>query len=713
MANIIKTIVSVVKHFVGTGYTHLSKTDRTIDALKTEKTILAGHQYFPNFIETNAVYIDKTKYIFKLLESNTNQCFLSRPRRFGKSLLISTMKELFLGNKQLFKGLYVYDTYDFTPYPIIHIDFSKLRYSKNSTLEDTLNIELNEIADTYNVTLKYGIFLHDLIKALYEKFNRKVVILVDEYDKPIVGHLKNTDEDKQKRNENRDYLKSFFGPLKGLEEMIHFIFITGVSKFSKVSIFSELNNLTDLTFNSEYAAITGYTQEEMAFYFIHHIPKLAQKEGLGNKALLDKIKFWYDGYSWDGINFVYAPFSISNLFKILEFNNYWFESGTLTFLVDVIENLKQGKLSFHSFESYQLLNVDTEKYDIGDIRLMPLLFQSGYLSVYEKYEGTIKVRFPNHEVRSSFMQYLFEQIADENIEQFDFLRKSICSCNIDKMMESIKRIMATIPYQILEKKENVYHSHFYTILKTINDNTQSEVSTNMGRIDTVMESADATFIFEFKMQSAREGIRQIKKNKYAKGYFHRNKKVFLIGVKFSNSARNIVDYTYELAIEKELIAWQNKEKACTDKIVIMYSHHDEQLKDQILVHVQTLKRHGIQLFDDITFDELEIKQTLSSAKIAIVLLSPHLLASNLLQSDVMTDLSKNHQKGTIAIFPMSIKPCAYKTLGWLENININDKPLSTLSCNEQDEIVAERVEQMSIFLAQALTHNSRPSDEST
>jgi len=512
---------------------------------KHPKQILTNTHNFSKFRSNNYIYVDKTRFIYQLLENDMTQCFLSRPRRFGKSLLINMMIEMFSGNKKLFKGLYIYDKYDFKPYPVIHLTFTKLEYDKSlephMSLYYALTKYLGRLAKKHQIPIPDGPYLGSMIEDFSEKTNSPVVLLIDEYDKPLLRYIKEPDT----RERVLDILKDLFSPLKDLTENLKFLFITGVSKFSQVSIFSDLNNLDDLTLHKDYSTIAGFTQQEIDYYFKDYINLLAEKLEKTSAEIKTQIKEWYDGYSWDGKQFVYAPFSISHLFKNCEFNNYWFSSATPSFLIDVINELKAGNLSLRSFESHQMLNTDMEKYGIGNINLMPFLFQSGYLSIYDIQMNSLKVRIPNMEVRMSFYQHLFEQFSSNNLKHLDTLYQAICERNIEKMMTHIKNIIASIPYQILENKEKVYHSHVYTILKTINNNTHSEISTNLGRIDTVMETPDTVYIFEFKMKSAESGIKQIKTNRYAESYLNKSKDIILIGVKFSESDRNISDYKYE------------------------------------------------------------------------------------------------------------------------------------------------------------------------
>jgi len=533
---------------IGLGLIEKKKSKTRYFEYNQPSQILIDTHHFEDFRKNNFIYVDKTKFVYQLLNNNMSQCFLSRPRRFGKSLLITMMKELFSANKELFKGLYVYDKYDFKPYPVIHLPFTSLDYDITLPTEISIYKALTnyfaQIAEEKQVPSPEGPYLGKLVKNLYKKYQAPVVILIDEYDKPLLRFIK----DAEKRNKVRSCLRDVFSSLKDLTNIIKFLFITGVSKFTKVSIFSDLNNLTDLTMLSDYSQIAGFTQQELEHYFKNFIILLAKKEGKTKEEILEQVKLWYNGYSWDGKSFVYTPFSISKLFKHMEFKNYWFSSATPTFLIDVIDELKNGKVDFRDFESYHMFNDDFEKYEIENIRLLPFLFQSGYLSVYNVEQDNIKIRFPNKEVRTSFFQYLFEEFSMINPKNFNKLFHAIHKSDINEIIKVLKSILATIPYQILEKKEKVYHSHVYTILKTIHENTYSEVSTNLGRIDTLMETQNAVFIFEFKMKSAEQGIKQIKAKKYADGFFNKGKKIFLIGVKFSDTDRNIDEFKYEVAV---------------------------------------------------------------------------------------------------------------------------------------------------------------------
>ncbi|MFN0203737.1 MAG: AAA family ATPase, partial [Bacteroidia bacterium] len=284
-----------------------------------------GIQTFSEVIRHNAVYVDKTAHILSLLTSNTKKSyFLSRPRRFGKSLLISTLKALFEGKQPLFQGLYIYDKMEWKTYPIIHLSMSDINF-ENLGLEKALKLECNRLAKKENVELVGNKSpLRELLEALYLKYEQQVVILIDEYDKPIIHGLEAGNSSEAEKN--RDIMKSFYGGLKDADAQLRFLFITGVSKFAKVSIFSDLNHLTDISLDENYATLCGYTQEELEHYFPQGIEKLAKKYGMTQERCLAKIKDWYDGFSWDGENFMYNPFSTLQLFSSSQFSNYWFST---------------------------------------------------------------------------------------------------------------------------------------------------------------------------------------------------------------------------------------------------------------------------------------------------------------------------------------------------------------------------------------------------
>jgi Predicted AAA-ATPase len=292
------------------------------------KYLSLGRQEFSNLINENLIYVDKTEYIFRLITEG-RAYFLSRPRRFGKSLLVNTLKEIFLGNQHYFKDLWIENKIEWKKYPVIQLDMASLDY-REQTLLVALQKKLHRIADSYQIPLEITTpkeMFENLITQLFEQTQQQVVILIDEYDKPIIDYLHNIPQ----AEENREALKNLYSTLKPTDKYLKFVFITGVSKFAKVSIFSDLNHLTDITLDKDYAKMLGYTQNELEFYFADKLKSAATSLELTEKELLEKVKYWYNGYSWDAKSTVYNPFSVQNFLLQEKFSNFWFSTGTPTF----------------------------------------------------------------------------------------------------------------------------------------------------------------------------------------------------------------------------------------------------------------------------------------------------------------------------------------------------------------------------------------------
>jgi len=516
------------------------------------KNLPIGIQTFEELIREGYVYVDKTKLIHDLFAKGGKYYFFSRPRRFGKSVLISTLAELFRGNKELFKGLWIYDQIEWASYPVIHIDFSLINFESPEELKKSLGKFLKDTAISFGVQLEdkihYKESFIELIKKLSSK--EKVVILIDEYDKPILEFLEKGKI--ETAYEIRAVLKSFYSVIKGADPFIRFVFITGVSKFSRVSIFSDLNNLNDITLSDKFSTLVGYTEPELHHYFSSYIDWLAEKLGKPSAILIEDIRRWYNGYSWDGANFVYNPFSILNLFDTGRFKNFWFSTGSPAFL---IQFLKKRKKDLVDFENFQASSDVFDTYDLEDLDIVAILFQTGYLTVKKIITNpdlteTYHLSYPNLEVRSSFFSHLFRAFI--NIEKsesqriLDRITGAIKKGNIDLFIQEIKSLFASIPYQIfIEEKEAYYHSLIYLILKLSGAVLHGEVPTNIGRIDAVLETVNTIFIMEFKVGSADEAMKQIKQMKYVEPYLGNSKKKVLLGVGFDPEKRNIGDYLVE------------------------------------------------------------------------------------------------------------------------------------------------------------------------
>jgi Predicted AAA-ATPase len=363
-----------------------------------------GLQYFKAIIEGKSVYIDKTEYIFNICEHANKAYFLSRPRRFGKSLTLDTIHELFNGNKELFKGLWIEDKWDWSQInPVIRLSFAAIGHEIG--LSKALILKLNAIAKTFNIRLEsesHGLAFAELIEKIVEMTGKQVVILIDEYDKPIVDYIDPNNLDKA--NQQRDTLKEFFSILKDASNHIRLLFITGVSKFSKVSIFSDLNHLSDLTLDKKYAALCGYTQEELEHYFAPYLQKLPEDT-------LERMKFWYNGYSWDGKTSIYNPMSVLNFFDKDEYDNFWFATGTPTFLVKLLRNRFEYKLEEIEVSNLILELFTLTKFDELDVP--SLLLQTGYLTIKKKTaRGNYILNYPNQEVKQSFGQLLLSEFTN-------------------------------------------------------------------------------------------------------------------------------------------------------------------------------------------------------------------------------------------------------------------------------------------------------------
>lgn len=525
---------------------------------KELKLLPLGEQNFKKIIERDLLYVDKTKDIYNLLATQGTYFFLSRPRRFGKSLLISTFEQIFSGNKELFKDLYIYDKIDWKKYPIIKIDFNNVDTSTTEKLEEHLNKLLNIIAGKNNITFiegtDYKSKFEELITELAVK--EKVVILIDEYDKPIIDHLKESKEDLNISIKNREILKNFYNSIKANDKYIHFAFLTGVSKFSKASIFSSLNNLTDLTLDPRFPTLIGITEDELYNYFDKHIIELAKENEISVEKTKAYLKNWYNGYSWNGKDFVYNPYSLLSVFTKREFDNYWFETGTPTFLIKLIRDydidikkLEKLVLSIKSFSAFE----------VDKMNVNALLFQTGYLTIKEIIRDDLEkeyvLSYPNMEVKDSLFNYLLDdfsgQIIDDDISINEMVRK-LKANDLEGLINILKSIFGTIAVKmqpdkkvLLYERELYYHTIFYLIFRLIGSKIKAEVSTSKGFIDAVAETNTHMYIFEFKMTNPEIGLNQIKEKKYYESYLSTNKEIMLIGVNFDSENKNIKDWKIE------------------------------------------------------------------------------------------------------------------------------------------------------------------------
>jgi hypothetical protein len=506
-----------------------------------------GHQDFAKIISEGFVYVDKTQFVYKLAERG-GYYFLSRPRRFGKSLLISTFDYLFRGKKELFEGLYIYDNWNFEEYPVIRISFSEIGY-RTSNLINAINLRLLEIADSYDLTLVQTDIdkqFRELIHKLYQKYNqqtlpanRKVVILVDEYDKPLIDYLDK--ENLHKAIENRSILKSFYSVLKDADSYIKMVFITGVSKFSQVSIFSDLNNLNDLSVQIDYNELCGISQVELERDFSKELE-------VHDKV---KIKEWYNGYRWNlNGKTVYNPFSILSFFNNGgDYINYWYSTGTPTFLMK-----KSREEQFYQFDELSFDLNDLQNFDIESLKVIPILFQTGYLTITgrDALLNNLTLDFPNREVKESYIRNLADLYIDSDVAPakaiLDHLIKALRARNKEALEKAFNLAFAQIPYDLWQKEnEHFYHAIIHLLFSLLGFYVESEVHTKNGRADVILQFEDNVYCLEFKLnKTAEEAIQQINERGYLDKYSGSELTPHKIGINFSSENKKVDDVIWEV-----------------------------------------------------------------------------------------------------------------------------------------------------------------------
>ncbi|MCA0386921.1 MAG: ATP-binding protein [Bacteroidetes bacterium] len=503
-----------------------------------------GIQNLSEIIEGGMIYVDKTKHIPKLVDSS-KYAFISRPRRFGKSLFISTLEEFFRGNRELFRGLDVYDYPKWDSFPVIRIDFSTTDNSTANLLQDSISERILALANDYEVSIETSIrslYLSDLIESLHKKYNKRVVILIDEYDKPITDHF----TEPEKADANRDVLRNIYSPIKGLDSKIRFMFFTGVSKFANLSLFSGLNQISDISFDSKFTSLFGYSQEELESCFAEHIEFSAAKFNVDKQLLLSELKLWYNGYSWDGKNFLYNPFSILSFFTDSSFRNFWFTSGSPNFLIKLIA---LNNYDVSSLQNTLAIETSFDSIGTGSPSLTNILFQTGYLTVKSTYldnfREIFKLDFPNFEVKDSLYSYLFADVSSSDSDlvtaNISTLRNSLANEDFVTFLNILKSLFAQIPSHLHVPQEKFYHSLFIMVMYMSRIQMESEVNTNAGRIDGVIEFSDKIYIIEFKYNLPPEdGLKQIKEKKYYEKYLSCGKRLLMIGVSFTKDEITMV-----------------------------------------------------------------------------------------------------------------------------------------------------------------------------
>jgi hypothetical protein len=516
-----------------------------------------GIQDFAKIREDNYCYVDKTALIHRMLTSSGSTIFLSRPRRFGKSLLCSTLAALFEARRELFTGLAI-DSLDWQweKHPVVRIDLNAGNYENGrEALLDRIETLLMRCSGQNQVIIKgndIASLFENLIIELYLKYNERVVVIIDEYDKPLLSTIDIPDIHKQLRAE----LKGFYGVLKSADEYLRFSFLTGVTKFSQVSIFSDLNQLDDISLESRYADLCGITQEELETFFPEEIEEYSAANGLSPKEYLQQLRSFYNGYRFSEKPLtVYNPFGLLHHFnKEGKFIPYWYESGTPTFLLKLIE---AQHIDLLDIEDETVSYADFSKFDIETMRAVPVLYQSGYLTItdYDAENFLYTLGYPNTEVRSAFSKSLLEHFISPTYREVGSLcttlPKALRAGDLDTAMERLTIFLSSVPYDIQIKKEKYYQTVIHIIFNMLGLTLRSEVRTSSGRIDALVETPKYVYCFEFKLKTdkqsptAKEALAQIKDKEYLTPWQGSGKKLIQVGVVFDYEKRNIGEWVRE------------------------------------------------------------------------------------------------------------------------------------------------------------------------
>ncbi len=514
------------------------------------KALPISLQNLRDIVEGPCVYVDKTAFAYELV-SKGKYYFLARPRRFGKSLFVDTLAEILKGNKELFKDYAICQTdYDWRPYPVLVFDFANIDSASPDEFKTVLDAVITRMAAEHGIVVE-GPTLRFKLQVLVEelaKKHQKIVILVDEYDHPIVDNLDNPEV----AEANRKTIKSFFTSFKSLSKYMRFVFITGISKFSQVSISSGLNNVKDITMNPAYAAIMGYTEEELQNNFAEHIQTIAAERGSTAADIMAEIKTWYNGYRFsEDEKRVYNPFSTLNYMDEKKPKSYWYNTGTPTFLIEELQKRPALTMSFSGITATQ--NQLTDARSIGSLDLPALMFQTGYLTIQDwTFDEILKtivytLDFPNEEVHQAFIQSLIEELGKLFPQEISAsslqLRTDLMALDLEAVVQTLNVQFAKIPYDAFrDAKEGFYQAMLLLCFEVAGLRTYGEVHTNLGRIDLVIQQPQHTFIFELKVdQPAAVALDQLHTRRYQERYLKDGKDIVAIAISFSTQTRNIAE----------------------------------------------------------------------------------------------------------------------------------------------------------------------------
>ena len=513
-----------------------------------------GIQSFDRVIEDGYVYVDKTDLIYSLVHESSIY-FLSRPRRFGKSLLMSTLKNYFLGRRELFRGLAIDELEtEWATYPVFHVDFNGGNFTDSGELEKKINFHVSEWEKQYGIPdreeeLGYGYRFIEVLRAAHKQTGRRCVVLIDEYDKPILDVL---DVDRELEDRHRNVLKGFYSVFKGADEHLQFVLLTGVTKFSQVSVFSGFNQPKDISMDGRYETLCGITQEEIDRYFPQPIADMAVDYRCTPEEMKQRLKQQYDGYHFsDRMTDVYNPFSLLNALDSRRVNDYWFRSGTPTYLIRLLnhfdENLNELTGKYYRPEEFVDYKADVE-------RPLPMIFQSGYLTIkdYDIDFNTFLLDFPNNEVKNGFLTMLSAAYLKPAEDTGGWIRDVVITMRrgeVEKLSALFASFLASIPYTMRRKEDEVereryFQYTFYLILRLISVYTvYVEKVQSQGRVDCVLETPQYVYIFEFKLDgTAAEALQQIEEKGYAREYAADVRKVYKIGATFSSETGTIGEW---------------------------------------------------------------------------------------------------------------------------------------------------------------------------
>lgn len=509
-----------------------------------------GIQDFAKLREGDFIYVDKTEQIYNLLHEGA-YIFLSRPRRFGKSLLMSTIKYLFLGERQLFKGLWIDSSdYDWTPKPVFHFDFANLDTTVISSLEISINAHLSRWEHEYVIDaagLDFSQRFYNLLKYASNQTSQRCVVLIDEYDKMLANNLHRP----QLHDEARNILRPLYSNLKAADQYIHFAMLTGVSRFSKLSIFSDLNNLMDISLYDSFATICGITEDEMLSSFTEGIQSLAERYEMDYQQMVNKLKATYDGYHFTAnCPDLYNPYSLITAFQGQSIGHFWFETGTPTFIVD---HLKRTSEDVHELLSPIADGMTLASGSSADSSIIGMMFQTGYLTIksYERDIDIYQLGVPNAEVESALFKFLLPLYTgrDSSMNQSTLykMRMALLNGQSDRFVELLQGLMAGVAYDVSEKKKEIYfENNLYLILRLLGLFVNTEFKTSAGRCDVVIYAPKYIYVIELKLgHSAAEAMEQINSRQYALPFTTDSRQVIKIGINISPDTRTIDEWLVE------------------------------------------------------------------------------------------------------------------------------------------------------------------------